>query len=80
MSWTSENYPKVREGLGMGGMGVFDRMANEGKRLREAAGDEDLHQLLIRWRHACKLAGVEHVPAHQLRLDYITAAVEARRG
>jgi hypothetical protein len=80
MSWTSENYPKVREHLPDGARQVFDRMANEGLRIGEAKDGWHLDWLLRCWAHACKAAGVSAPSCHTLRLDYIKAAVEARRG
>lgn len=80
MSWTSENYPKVREHLPDGARQVFDQMAKEGSRVGEAANGWPLDWLLRCWANACQRAGATAPSCHTLRLDYITAAVEARRG
>ncbi|WP_461172264.1 hypothetical protein M1D93_14870 [Arthrobacter sp. Z1-9] len=80
MSWTRENYPKVREHLADGARQVFDRMANEGLRIREGANGWPTDWLLRCWAHACQQAGATAPSCHVLRLDYITTAVEARRG
>ena len=82
MSWTSENYAKVREHLQPSDAAVFDRMQKEGVRFLEAA---EVHGrstawLTRAWSRACAAAGVERVASHTLRLDYIRAQVEARRG
>jgi hypothetical protein len=80
MSWTSENYAKVREHLQPADAAVFDQMQADGLRLLEAA---EIHGrstawLSRAWSRACAAAGVERVPSHILRLDYIRAQVEAR--
>lgn len=80
MSWTSENYPKVREQLPDGARQVFDQMAREGSRVREAANGWPTDWLLRCWAHACQAAGVTAPSCHTLRLDYVADAVEARRG
>lgn len=79
MSWTSENYPKVREHLADGARQVFDRMANEGLRIGEAANGWPTDWLLRCWAHACQQAGATAPSCHTLRLDYVTAAVDVRR-
>lgn len=80
MSWTSENYPKVRERLTEQHRAVFDQMANEGRRVLEALGEAPLIPALRNWIGACEAAGAPIAPCHILRLDHITNAVEARRG
>lgn len=80
MSWTSENYPKVREHLPADARQVFYQMANEGKRLLEALDGAPIIPAVRQWIRACDAAGAPVVPSHTLRLDYIKAEVEARRG
>jgi hypothetical protein len=80
MSWTSDNYPKVREHMADGARQVFDRMANEGLRVSEAADGWPTDWLLRCWAHACERAQVTAPSCHTLRLDYVKAAVEANRG
>jgi hypothetical protein len=80
MSWTSDNYAEVREYLPAVDREVFDRMATEGLRVREAAGDVPLPRLFRNWARACQQARVSAPSCYTLRLDYIKAAVEARRG
>ena len=80
MRWTGENYPKFREHLPDGARQVFDRMANEGLRLGEAADGWPTDWLLRCWAHACEGAGIEAPSCHRLRMDYIQTYVEARRG
>jgi predicted anti-sigma-YlaC factor YlaD len=80
MSWTSENYPKVREHLPERHRGAFDQMANDGRRLLEALDGAPLIPAVRSWIRACDRAEVPVASSHTLRLDYIKAAVEARRG
>jgi hypothetical protein len=80
MSWTSENYTKVREYLPERHRAVFDQMANDGRRVLEALDGAPLLPALRNWMRACEAAGAPVTPSHTLRLDYIKAAVEARRG
>ena len=80
MSWTSENYPKVREHLPEPHRAVFDQMANDGRRINEALDGAPLVPALRNWISACEAAKAPVTPCHTLRLDYIKAAVEARRG
>lgn len=80
MSWTSENYPKVREHLPARHRAVFDQMANDGRRVLEALDGAPLVPALRHWMRACDAAEVAMAPCHTLRLDFIAAAVEARRG
>jgi hypothetical protein len=78
MSWTSENYQEVREYLTDADREVFDRMATEGLRVREAAGDAPLPRLFRNWARACQQASVSAPSCHTLRLDYITSLKESR--
>ncbi|WP_035741508.1 hypothetical protein [Arthrobacter sp. MA-N2] len=80
MSWTTENYPRVREHLPERHRAVFDQMANDGRRIREALNGEPITPTLRHWIHACDTAKVPLVACHTLRLDYVTAAFEARHG
>jgi hypothetical protein len=80
MTWTTENYPRVREHLPAPHRAVFDQMANDGRRLLEALDGAPLIPAIRNWFSACDAAAVPVVSSHTLRLDYITAAVEARRG
>ena len=80
MSWTSENYPKVREYLPEKHRAVFDQMAYEGRRILEALDGAPLIPALRNWISACEKAEVPVVASHTLRRDYITAAVETSRG
>lgn len=73
MSWTSDNYAQLREYLPEVDREVFDRMATEGLRVREAAGDVPLPRLFRNWVLACNQAGVSAPSCHTLRLDYIQA-------
>lgn len=80
MSWTSENYPKVREHLPERHRAVFDQMANDGRRILEALDGAPLTPALRSWIHACDTAEAPIASCHTLRFDYIKAVVEARRG
>jgi len=80
MNWTSEHYATVRERLPESARTVFDRLAYAGKRLREALDGAPTTPAVRKWRLACEAAGAPAVPSHRLRLDYITTALEARRG
>lgn len=80
VNWTIFQYPSVREHLSADARAVFDRMAYEGLRLREAAEDLNVTPLLARWRRAIQASGVTSAPAHRLRHDYITAALGALKG
>ncbi|QWY79667.1 hypothetical protein PP637_gp37 [Arthrobacter phage Persistence] len=70
MSWTSDNYAQVREYLPEVDREVFDRMAAQGLRVREAAGDVPLPRLFRNWALACNQARVSAPSCHTLRLDY----------
>ena len=80
MNWTIFQYPSVRSHLSEDSRAVFDRMAYEGLRLQEAAGDLSVPALLNRWRRAIHTSGVTSAPAHRLRHDYITATLGALKG
>lgn len=80
MSWTTENYPRVREHLPEQHRAVFDQMANDGRRVLEALDGAPLIPALRNWIRACDRAEVQIAPCHTLRLDHIIAAVEGRRG
>jgi len=82
MSWTSENYQKVREHLRPEDASVFDQMQSSGIRLLEAA---EVHGrstawLSRAWSRACAAAGVQRAPIHTLRLDYARAKFERNKG